>query len=845
MSFPECSNGFVGMICALLAASLPVVAQDTVQPQELTPESWSRYVPAGKEVDAIYGDMVLQNATIRAVIAQPIPSRNANMTVRSVGGCLVDLVVRSHESDALSAFYPGRRAWAFSEWSVNEENASGASLKVKAAGTAAQIQHVLEWKLGSDAGHLQAVSTWTNTTATDVPLVLEDDLRQDGGKEDMQKSADGLQELFWFHDVYWQQAYGFAAEGHKVKVRGNARETVLTWEPADGKSVVLKPGESYSLSRQIFVARDYAGVLAASAKARGEADSLRPRQLTVTANGRPIPNARIQLSCGGVSRGALVTGADGKAAVSLPDGQCEAEVSVAGQKYAAVVTETGSAIGLAIEDYKPGTVDLTIVDGDARAIPAKVEFIGKSSTPTPNWGPDTADFLVKNLAYTPNGRVTVPLATGEYELIVSHGPEYHAEFTTIRIAAGETVSRTISLPRLVSTPGWVSADFHSHSSPSGDNTSSQLGRVLNLAAEHIEFAPCTEHNRVSTYDGHIERLQLGGFLSTVSGMELTGQPLPLNHQNVFPMVLRERTQDGGGPQTDLSPETQMERLAAWDNNSVKLIQQNHPDVGWLFYDKDGNQVADGGYERSFGIMNVMEIHPIDKLMKFERWDLRGGKPAENHTAFNWLQLLNQGFRIYGVVNTDSHYNFHGSGGLRIWVKSGTDDPAKINADELRDASREGRIVMSNGPWLEASFREAGGKSEDVWSGGDLGASSGKVTAKIRVQCPNFLDIDTVMVLVNGRSVPELTFTRQSHPQLFNTETVRFLHTAELSLKEDAHLVVLAGHSVQTIGPVFGPDWGKQHPTALTNPVFVDVDGGGFRANRDTLGHPLPVKFAAP
>jgi hypothetical protein len=30
-----------------------------------------------------------------------------------------------------------------------------------------------------------------------------------------------------------------------------------------------------------------------------------------------------------------------------------------------------------------------------------------------------------------------------------------------------------------------------------------------------------------------------------------------------------------------------------------------------------------------------------------------------------------------------------------------------------------------------------------------------------------------------------------------------------------------------------------------NPVFVDVDGGGFKANRDTLGHPLPVKFAAP
>ena len=28
--------------------------------------------------------------------------------------------------------------------------------------------------------------------------------------------------------------------------------------------------------------------------------------------------------------------------------------------------------------------------------------------------------------------------------------------------------------------GWISADFHSHSSPSGDNTGSQRGRVLNI-----------------------------------------------------------------------------------------------------------------------------------------------------------------------------------------------------------------------------------------------------------------------------------------------------------------------------------------------------------------------------
>jgi hypothetical protein len=250
--------------------------------------------------------------------------------------------------------------------------------------------------------------------------------------------------------------------------------------------------------------------------------------------------------------------------------------------------------------------------------------------------------------------------------------------------------------------------------------------VLNLIGEHIEFAPCTEHNRISTYEHHLTELRAKAFMATVSGMELTGTPLPLNHQNVFPLIFKPRTQDGGAPVTDASPETQMERIAAWDNNSVKLIQQNHPDIGWLFYDRDGNKTPDEGYSRSFGLMNVMEIHPIDPLLKPSQFEVRDGKTIGNQTALNWLQLLNQGFRIYGVVNTDSHYNFHGSGGLKLWIKSSTDDPANINSDEMRDATREGHLIMSNGPYLEATFKEAGTDQVPVISGQDLVAKSKSV-----------------------------------------------------------------------------------------------------------------------
>jgi hypothetical protein len=43
-----------------------------------------------------------------------------------------------------------------------------------------------------------------------------------------------------------------------------------------------------------------------------------------------------------------------------------------------------------------------------------------------------------------------------------------------------------------------------------------------------------------------------------------------------------------------------------------------------------------------------------------------------------------------------------------------------------------------------------------------------------------------------------------------------------------------------LGPVMGPEHAADLPVAVSNPIFVDVDGGGFKPNRDTLGE-LPTK----
>ena len=258
-------------------------------------------------------------------------------------------------------------------------------------------------------------------------------------------------------------------------------------------------------------------------------------------------------------------------------------------------------------------------------------------------------------------------------------------------------------------------DFHNHSSPSGDNTSSQFGRVLNLLCEHIEYAPCTEHNRVTTYAPHLERLKASHLMGTCTGIEMTGSPLPLNHQNAFPMVFTPRTQDGGGPLSDVSPEAQIARLALWDNRSEKLVQQNHPDLGRLFFDKDGDGKPDGGFAASLPFMDVIEVHPLQTIFEPALVEVRG-KP-ENNRVLNWLQLLNQGYRIPGTVCTDAHYNFHGSGFLRIYLQSSTDHPADVKTLDVVHAAEKGHIVMTNGPFLEVSRPSL---RRGAWQTGHLG-----------------------------------------------------------------------------------------------------------------------------
>ena len=836
------------VLALVLLASLaaPTRAADLVA---LSPQTWDRYAPHGKEVDAIYGDFALVNDHLVAVIADPRQGRNANMTVRVVGGCLIDLTRRDRQSDQLSAFYPGAqlrdlrfagieveapRVYEAAELDRVFVRARRVTLRLVAVPRDKAPDVEVSYALEDGWPYVLVTTTYANRGDAPVDADLLDAIRADRSFE---SSPEAPTDLFWAYDKHFGQAYGLIAEGHDI-LGADARRLLLRYRNRDGKVAArLAPGESYRLARRVIPGANLFDLQGVAAHLTGK-ESRTIRLVAKDTAGRAVPDADVVLAAEGKPRAWGRTDGEGKLQLATSQAPGTLTVSASGHGSKAVALTAEVPESLSVELPEAATVLARITDEQGGSIPCKVQFIGRDGTKDPDFGPDSGEHAIKNVYYSHDGRFRRDLDPGSYDAIISHGPEYDAVFARIDARRGKEAKLEAKLIRTMKTEGWISTDFHSHASPSGDNTSSQLGRVLNLLCEHVEFAPCTEHNRLSTYEPHLRRLGAMGRMATCVGIELTGRPLPLNHQNAFPLVMRPHTQDNGAPTSDDDPEIQIERLALWDGGSEKLVQVNHPDIGWMFGDRNGDGTRDAGFTGMQGKMDVIEVHPLHTI--FDGPTSRSGGRTGNNTVVNWLQVLNRGRRIPGVVNTDAHYNFHGSGWLRNYVKSPTDDPSEIRTIDVVHAAERGNLVMSSGPFLEVKLQSEEGPRAEAIPGGDLSARGGKATLKVRVQCPNWLDVDRVQVFLNGRPSEPLNFTRRSSPGRFSDATVKFDQEIPLRLERDSQVIVVAIGEGSRLGAVMGPEHADDRPVAVSNPIFVDVDGDGFKPNGDPLGE-WPVK----
>ncbi len=816
---------FSRLLCLCFAIQLPAA--------EVFEASLGREkeLPGGKEADGIRGDFVLRSDKVEAVISQNAPLRRANMSTfygadGVTPGCLYDLTLRGAANDQLVIYAPCGHGEVSYVRGLPAQAANAAAVEtVITAAKNGGIYERHEYRAQDGSQGIFITSTLRNETDQALKTSIKSDFTR---FDHTGTTLDGIQ---WADAINPAHKCGYAVGGIQSEDLTSKKD-----------SLELSPGQEIQIRRFFAVGTSPAEAVAAVRMARGEPSVMLNGRL-VDDQGRAVTTATVLVPEGKASLPAYPD-AQGKFTLWLkPNTALEAEVTDLGRPTAKRVIKSASQEAT-LPDLKlaaASRIRFDISDEAGQSIPCKAHFQPLDAGAAPlNLGPKWRARGCVDQYHSEKGQFTQALPPGKYRVIVVRGPEYSHLAQEITLASGQEHVLKGVLKRLVDTRGWISSDFHNHSTPSGDNVCDTDGRLINLAAEHIEFAPTTEHNRFYDWEPMIEQLGLAPFMKTVKGVELTGSR---QHFNAFPFEPDPLLQDGGAPVWNDDPRITALTLRRWQGERPdRYIQFNHPDLSNMFVDRDGDGVRDGGFVGVGAMIDASESQNGPGTDILAEAPYRVSRSAGSLAAkaslvreFVWRQLLNQGLRITAVGVADAHSVYgNGVGCWRGYIPSSTDDPAQIDWAQLSPKVKKGNLVLTTGPFLEVTTQN--GKIA-----GDDDRATGFIDLKVRVQCTDWMDIDRVQVLVNSRPEPSLNFTRSSHPKMFSDGVVKFDQTLRVPLQFDAHLIVVAmdEDGDQKIG--YGTsDYAKMRPCAYNNPIYVDADGAGFTPNGDTLGYDLPV-----
>jgi hypothetical protein len=819
----------------LLTTAMFMAARAAGTPEafELGPDRTAQ-LPGGKEADGIIGDFVMRNDLVELVISHNAPLRRANMstfygTNGVTPGCLFDLTLRGANNDQMVIFSPLGQQGPVSYVRVVSDGKNGTAIVetvITAAGNGGLAKRHA-YHLTNGMQGVLIITTARNQSTQSRTNTLDDRWTRFASFG----NADGIR---WAdsEDPADKAGYAYAWLPGQDRPKPGKEHILMP-----GQEHILMPGQELEVTRFLAVGQSPAEAAGVVANRLGPTGILRGSVLD--RDGKPVPTAKILIPWGEGTVPAYPDAA-GRYQISLPPGDYALEAADLGRD--SIKTNLNVSAGATNEFdvvFDPAAaIAFDIRDTDGKSLPCKVQFIGLGETKSPNLGPPLRAHGCRDQYHSERGDFRVHVPPGRYRVVVTRGPEFSHLATELTVMRGEASRLEGRLRRLVDTAGWVSCDYHNHSTQSGDNTCGTADRLINLAAEHIEFAPATEHNRLFDWRPLIQRLGLAGELQSVGGLELTGAG---QHMNSFPFEPVPFTQDNGAPVWSSDPRVTALTLQSWQGeNPYRWIQFNHPDLAEDFFDRDGDGELDGGFVGLAGLADAIETQNFRGAEVLAQAPYRvvrgaGGKESVRQIReFIWLQMLNRGLRLWGTAVADAH-SVHGNGvgGWRVYLPSSSDEPAKIDWQENVRNAKAGRGILTTGPFLQVVC-------EDGTIAGGATRLPREFNLKVRVQCTDWLDIDRVQVLVNGRQRPDLNFTRKSHPQFFADAVVKFDQTLRVKLSEDAHLIVIAVGEGFDLKTGFGTsDQSSLRPCAYNNPIFVDVDGNGFQPNGDTLGWPLP------
>ena len=427
-----------------------------------------------------------------------------------------------------------------------------------------------------------------------------------------------------------------------------------------------------------------------------------------------------------------------------------------------------------------------------------------------------------------DGTASVDLPPGHWDLVATAGLFASLAHAEITVGAGDEEDVTLAIETLpdVAPDATLSADFHVHGAASFDSTVPEVDRVQAFLAARVDVIAATDHDVVWDYaEGRRfwnadERVQL------LVGLEATGHilfdlvpgaelPQVIGHWNVWPLAFDVNGPYRGAPWDELAePGTLMTRFveAGWPSETG-VVQLNHP---W----SPAQLGRDLGFPRAVGV-DAREPLPRTDVSGYDgtgpglvlrtppgasfgnadyhTQEVMNGTENEDLVPYRayWFYLLDQGIVRAGTANSDSHSLVDNVLGTPRTLVT-TDQRVGPTFDEARfdRAVREGRMIGTNGPVIEASITDRSGAArrpsvEPFVPGADAMLS-------LRVTAASWVPIDQVRIVVNGEVARTLSAELTQPTDRFGTSgTLRFegeIALAELGLdgREDAWIVIEAG-----------------------------------------------------
>jgi hypothetical protein len=151
-----------------------------------------------------------------------------------------------------------------------------------------------------------------------------------------------------------------------------------------------------------------------------------------------------------------------------------------------------------------------------------------------------------------------------------------------------------------------------------------------------------------------------------------------------------------------------------------------------------------------------------------------------------------------------------------------DRPQWVNPKQVASAVRQHRAFFTTGPFVGLVVN--GGTIGDV-----VPARGGKAHAEITVQAAPWVSVNWVILYLNGKEVKRWEVAASE-------AAMRFKESFDLTAGADGYVVVRVD-GAKPLTPVVGDrKTFTAYPFALTNPVFLDVDGDGAYRTNAKHGH---------